>query len=626
MKFSKYIYILTLLIITESNLIAQDTLKIIKAWRIDEYNIKHEAIVDTSLSYFEIYKEDFRKSFSNIYLSNIGLASQTNLYFQKKASPFLFGNASILNIITSENIKHYNTRRHFTNLSFYSNLSKKNNNQILDIIHTQNVNKDLNFGLMYKMVASNGEYPNQVAANNCVALFSSFDGEKYRYSANFIYNSIKNENNGGIDSALIENIEYIRNNRNVFPTKLSESNMVFTNREFNLIHSYDLKFKNQKDSLDTIPEIEKDKYFRIAHTFNYKYNRLKYYNEGNSFYNEFLLDTVNTFDSSYINQFHNKLSLDYITNDTNKVVIYSLFVGNKIETNYFYNTHYDYVYNYVGFRYNRTNVKKTNINFKAKYYFSSDKQNDIELNAGYAKNVFKNKLRFRINAKHTQAEINGFEEHYCSNNIQWDTTFANKKVKTDFDVSLSNNKWNLYFGVYYGIYDNMIYFTDTTPFNNKIKIQPFQETRTIEYKAVYLGKDFNLKHWIINNKISYQSSSNNFVLSVPDFAVYNSTTFHFRIVKGVLRGGIGYNFYYYSSFKANDYNPSTNMFYSQNTKEIGNYPRFDAFVKFKLKRARIFFLFEHVTFGLFGTNYYSGINQPMNPRIFKFGVSWSFYD
>ncbi len=486
---------------------------------------------------------------------------------------------------------------------------------------------------MYKMVASNGEYPNQVASNNSVALFSSYKGEKYKYSANFIYNSIKNENNGGIDSIFIENVEYIVNNRGVFPTKLEESNMVFTNREFNLIHSYDFKFEAKKDSLDTMPTIEKDNFFRISHAFNYKYNRLKYFNEGNSFYREFLLDTLNTFDSSYINLFQNRLSLDYVIDDTNKVVIYSLFAGNEIETDYYYKTNYNYLYNYVGFRYDRTNIKNTNINFIAKYYYSADKQADIELNAGYGKYFWKNRLKFQINARHSQATTNGFEEHYYSNNMQWDTTFANKKVKTDFDVILSNNKWNLYFGVYYGIYDNMIYFTDTTaffndtiPFDNKVKIQALQETETINYQAIYLGKDFNLKHWIINNKITYQNSSNNFVLSVPEFTVYNSTTFHFRIVKGVLRGGIGYNFYYYSAFKANDYNPSTNMFYSQNTKQIGNYPRFDAFVKFKLKRARIFFLFEHVTFGLFGTNYYSGINQPMNPRIFKFGLSWSFYD
>ncbi len=626
MKLNKYIYILILLFIADNNLFAQDSLKLIKAWTIDNYNNKHDASIDTSLAYFEVYKEDFRKSFSNIYLGNIGQASQTNLYFIRKNSPFLFGNAQMLNIISSADIKYYNTRRHFTNLSFYSNLSKKNNNQILDIIHTQNINEKLNFGILYKMVASNGEYPNQVSSNNCFAAFSSFDGDKYKYSANFLYNSIKNENNGGINDTLIENVDYIKNNRGVFPTQLTESNMVLTNREFNLIHSYDLKFDTKKDSLDTLPSIKKDNYFRISHSFNYKYNRLKYYNKGNNFYQEFLVDTVNTFDSTYINTIHNSLSLDYVIDDTNKVVIYSLLAGNEIETDYFYQTNYNYIYNYIGLRYDRTNSKNTNINFFAKYYYSVDKQNDIDLNAAYNKSFWQNKLRLQIKATHSQAATDCFEEHYYSNNMQWDTTFTNKKVKTDFDVSLSNNKWNLYFGVYYGIYDNLIYFTDTTAFDNKVKIQPFQETSTINYQAIYLGKDFNLKHWIINNKISYQKSSNNFVLSVPDFAVYNSTTFHFRIVKGVLRGGIGYNFYYYSSFNANDYNPSTNMFYSQNTKQIGNYPRFDAFVKFKLKRARIFLLFEHVTFGLFGTNYYAGINQPMNPRIFKFGVSWSFYD
>lgn len=625
MNFTKYIFIVLLFLLLSTKLVAQDSLRIIKAWNVDEYNNKTEAVIDTSLSYFEVYKEDFRKSFSNIYLGNVGLASQSNLYFKRNASPFLFGNASNLNIINSNEIKYYNTRRHFSNLSFYSNLSKKNNNQLLDIIHTQNVNEKLNFGIMYKMANSTGEYPHQTVANNNVALFSSFDGDKYKYSADFIYNSVKNSNNGGIDSKYIEDVELIKNNRSIFPTKLTKSNSIYTNREFNMLHSYNLIFEPKKDSLDTIPSIKKDKYFRIAHSFNYKYNRLLYYNEANDFYQEFLIDSAKTFDSTYMNLLHNKLSLDYVIDDSSKVTVYSLFAGNEIETDYYNNINNNFLNNYVGVSYSRINANNTNVNASAKYFVSGYKQNNIEIYGAYSKNIWKEKLRLILSANHSQLSPDFFEEHYYSNNMQWDTSFANKKVKTDINFSLYNNKWNMYFGVYYGIYDNMIYFADTI-FDGKVNIKPFQETNTINYQAIYLGKDFNLKNWIINNKISYQKSSNNVALSVPSFAVYNSTTYHFNIVKGVLRGGIGYNFYYYSSFSANDYNPSTNMFYSQTSKQIGNYPRFDAFLKFKLKRARIFFLFEHASFGMFGTKYYAAINQPMNPRIFKFGVSWSFYD
>jgi hypothetical protein len=68
------------------------------------------------------------------------------------------------------------------------------------------------------------------------------------------------------------------------------------------------------------------------------------------------------------------------------------------------------------------------------------------------------------------------------------------------------------------------------------------------------------------------------------------------------------------------------MFYRQNDVEIGNYPKVDAFLKMKLKRARLFIKFEHANFGLTGSDYYVGIYQPMAPRVFRFGVSWSFYD
>ena len=60
---------------------------------------------------------------------------------------------------------------------------------------------------------------------------------------------------------------------------------------------------------------------------------------------------------------------------------------------------------------------------------------------------------------------------------------------------------------------------------------------------------------------------------------------------------------------------------------MGNYPYMDAFVMGKWKRMRIFLKYQHVNKGLFGNGeYFSAANYPLNPGMFKIGISWGFYD
>ena len=68
-------------------------------------------------------------------------------------------------------------------------------------------------------------------------------------------------------------------------------------------------------------------------------------------------------------------------------------------------------------------------------------------------------------------------------------------------------------------------------------------------------------------------------------------------------------------------------FYNQRETEVGNYPYTDVFVMGKWKRMRIFLKYQHVNRGLFGNgDYFSVARYPLNPGMFKMGISWGFYD
>ena len=90
---------------------------------------------------------------------------------------------------------------------------------------------------------------------------------------------------------------------------------------------------------------------------------------------------------------------------------------------------------------------------------------------------------------------------------------------------------------------------------------------------------------------------------------------------------IGLDGRYNTKYYAPGYNPALSVYYNQREVETGNYPYMDAFVMGKWKRMRIFLKYQHVNKGLFGNGeYFSAARYPLNPGMFKIGISWGFYD
>ena len=73
----------------------------------------------------------------------------------------------------------------------------------------------------------------------------------------------------------------------------------------------------------------------------------------------------------------------------------------------------------------------------------------------------------------------------------------------------------------------------------------------------------------------------------------------------------------------------TGKFYLQPTAdlvEIGNYPIINVYANIHLKRTRIYAMMYHVNEGMGNRNAFYAPHYPINPRLFKFGISWNFYD
>ncbi len=110
-------------------------------------------------------------------------------------------------------------------------------------------------------------------------------------------------------------------------------------------------------------------------------------------------------------------------------------------------------------------------------------------------------------------------------------------------------------------------------------------------------------------------------------SAFLSYYYEFWVVRNVLRLQIGLDGRYNTKYHAPGFNPALSAFYNQREIEVGNYPYVDLFVMAKWKRMRIFLKYQHLNKGLFGEGaYFSAANYPLNPGMFKIGLSWGFYD
>ena len=92
---------------------------------------------------------------------------------------------------------------------------------------------------------------------------------------------------------------------------------------------------------------------------------------------------------------------------------------------------------------------------------------------------------------------------------------------------------------------------------------------------------------------------------------------------------LGADVRYFTEYDAPAYQPALSQFVLQpeeNRVKIGGYPIVNVYANLHLKRTRIFVMMHHVNAGMGNRNSFLVPHYPINPRLLKLGVSWTFYD
>jgi hypothetical protein len=607
---------------------------VIKVWKLtNDFSTKKIVNLDTVLGEHQNYNPIFKRSISNSYLGNLGSAYQSNIFMDRDENEtFLFFKLYRAYIVKPEDIIYFNTTTPYTRLFYETGGPKGRSENLLRALHTQNISPNLNFGVSYNLISSDGQYQNQKTKLYDFTFFTSY--RKMRYGLDFVMNSnrINNEENGGLFED--DSLEEDEDSQNL-QVNLSGVQSKLTNFNFMMNHTYGIgeekEIINNQDSTyaDTsyVYSVEvKYNFHAESNSWQFKENTIN-----REFYNQDALYNQNsTFDKVENTNIKNSFQLVFNENENKWIRLGARFgILNEFKK---YNLRRPISGN-TSLKQTDENIHNTqllaslfsesgkSINWTAigKYTFEGYRQNDFDLSYKMTKWIGEkeNGHGFSVKGQLKSTTPNFIIEEYYGNHQKWENNF-DKITELKAGIEYFNKKRQLKVGGQFRQIENFIYFGSDA--------LPNQTSKSLRVVSGYLEKNFKLGKFHLNQKLVGQNSSDDFFLSLPTFSVYSNNYYQNTFFDGALGLQTGIAVHYNTAFYAPKYMPATGQFYNQKEKKIGDYPKVDIYFNFRIKRTRFFFMYEHANASFGSKDYFSSLHYPINPAMFKYGLIWTFYN
>jgi len=619
----------------------QDTVKhrIISQWNLSS-DLTEEVPIpfDTVFSLFNRYRLADRYSPINATLGNYGLPFYQINFFDRVSDPdkFLYSYYYPL-MYQPERYVFMNTQVPFTEAVWTYGGARETAEQTFRVRHSRNVNRFLNFGLVYDIVYNLGQYSYQRAEDKDFTFYGSYRGERYKAYFAAGLNNITSFENGGIsDPSQLGTLD----TRDVAVKLggLDKAKSILKNRNLMLVQRYAVTGKPEA-SKDTVG-ISGKKPFRLTGTFSHIFvidgNKRTYSDNfpGSGFYDSIYINSQTTFDSLSARSIKNTVRFDFSTDETRK---FRLGGGVGIRNELFkYSqiipTHDTLLADTVVWhRHNNVLTGKlfNNIGDKFRWvatgelYITGYRAGDFNLNGVISKSFGwkKGPAAWNITGAITNRQPSFWMSRWGSNHFEWNNDL-DKEFRIDLGTSFVYPARNTEMRLNYAVIDNYTDF-DTLAL-------PSQHTGGLSVASLYMKKEMRAWKFHLASDLLVQKSSNKEILDLPLFATRTSAFFEhlfvFKRTDGQLNTQLGAEVVYHTPYHPYAYMPATGRFYRQETAETGNYPFVNVFINLKLRRTRIFLMLDHLNSGMTGYEYYMIPSYPMNVRMFRYGLAWTFYD
>jgi len=624
--------------------------RILKEYNLSaDYSEEVNTPVDTIFSLFNRFRIADKYSPVNASLGNYGLPFYQISFFDRITDPdkFLYTYYYPFMHLPSNAI-FMNTQIPFTELNWSFAGPRETSEQTFRVRHSQNVNRFFNFGFIFDIIYSLGQYNYQRSEDKDFTFFSSYTGAKYKLYFSAGINNINSYENGGI----LDETQLNKSSTLEIHTKLGGADKALSalkNRNLLLIQRFTIS-SNPVLKSDTIPH-KRSGFFGLSGTFSHilviESNKRSYKDAYplSLFYDTAKINISRrvTNDSLFSRSIKNTIRFDFATDTSrkfrlgggiglrNELVRYSQIVPTHILPLNDTTSSEIAVWHrgnnaLVGSLYNNIGDKFRWI-VTGELFLTGYRAGDFNLDGIISKSFDwkKGRALWLITGSMMNRQPSFWYEQWGSNHFEWHNNF-NKEFRIDLGSSFSYPARKLEFKFNYAIIKNYTDF-DTTAL-------PSQYSSGLSIAAISVRKDLRAWKFHLTTDVIIQKSSNVNILDLPLATVrsagYFEHLFRFKKTGGKLNFQLGVDVTYNTLYHPYSYMPATGRFYRQDLVSAGDYPYVNVFLNFKVKRTRAFIMFDHVNYGLMGgsvpPNYDMVPNYPMNIRMLRYGLSWTFYD
>ncbi|MBQ2424174.1 MAG: putative porin [Alistipes sp.] len=619
-------------------------------WVVDRNTNKvNVSPIDTTLALWRLDYPHYHKRLGNNSVGGLGQASQEVNYFERNTSrEFTFARPYEAYAYSLENVPFYNMKHPYIWMTYLESGQKRYREEHFEITASQNINPSTSFSVNYKARGSRGKYDRSRIKNQNIATTFAHTGKRYSIHAAFMHNHIDQQESGGVvgEWAITDTVFEMPSG---VPMRLAaaEANNLYKNTSFFVKQSIGIPLQRMTERDFSMADLSA---VYIGHLFEYNsWSKLytdKYAtytderferNENGTFkshtdtyYKDWFLNPDNTRDSLAERLITNRIFVQVQPWDRNGVVgtidggigidlhTYSQFALKDYLTG-----KYERVKKTAWFAYAGIDGKvRKYVDYGAsfKLYPSGYRGGDFDLRARAAFTAFIKSKPFTLSGEFSQSSTSPgyWMNHWLSNHYMWQNDFS-KENETRFNVAFTVPDHGIELGFWQSVVTGKVYYG--------ADCLPAQHSGAVSLTSVYAQKDFTIKGLHLNHRVLVQLTSDREVVPVPLVSAFLSYYYEFWVKRDVLRVQIGVDGRFNTSYYAQGYNPALSVFYNQNEVKIGDYPYLDAFVSAKWKRMRILFKYQHLNKGLFGNGEAFQIARyPLNPGMFKIGISWAFYD
>lgn len=605
-------------------------------------------LIDSSRNYtFDSTLSDFTKRYpipaTHVFLGNTGTATHS-LLFAPSATIGWDPGFHTLDVykFKTETARFFNTTRPYTELGY---LLGSKAEQIIDILHTQNIKPYWNASFRYRLINSPGIYKNQKTVHNNYQLTSWYESPKKRYNNYFVLvnNNLKASENGGVP----DSINYLAyNDLFIVPTKLGGTNALGRQGMFNsnittgqqhreltimMRQQYDF---GKKDSLVTDSTVIPLFYprLRLEHTFKYGKYRYNYIDDA-------------TGEESYNNYYHNyydfdpsdSLSLmDEWREINNDFSIYQFpdaknlkqFIKVGIQ-HQFLQTHIRYLhkgfYNLIahGEYRNRTRNQKWDMEANGTLYLNGYNAGDYEGYISLQRFISAKLGTLKVGFQNTNSSpsfiYNQLSDFYLDDPSK---SFSKENI-THLFGTIDQPRLKLQLTADYYLVANYLYLSDY------FKLQ--QENALFNVLRIGALKTFALsRHWNWYAEAYLQQKTGNADINLPLFYTRNRLAFEGTFFKN-LNLSTGLEVRYHTPYYADGYSPVLGQFFYQDSMRISNRPDVTAFMHFRIRSFKAYIRAENLnSLSFLGNtspyrrNNFAAPGYPYPGFMMRFGVYWSF--